>query len=178
MAEPPIDPTLPEVVQRYLRLGHTLDDIRLDAHGRWWHNNTPISHPRLVSLFSRSIDRTPGGTWVLKIGSTTYPIRVDKAPLFVHRVDTSGDTLCLFLSDGSLQHVPLSSLYAPSDGGLHALLPDGHTHARWTLDAYIRFVDAHVIEDDAGQFIAVMGSQRHILRDSPPLPAPSPHPNC
>ncbi len=159
----PIDTTLPEVVQRYLQAGHHLEHIRLDSHGRWWHNHTPITHPRLCALFSRSISQTPGGTWVLQIPPFTYPIHVDATPLFVTDFLTEHNTLYALLSDATREPLLPHLLRAVDGGGLHLSVKHGTLEARFSFDAYIRFVHHFVHEDTLGQIIVEINSQQHIL---------------
>mgnify|MGYP000542467247 CR=1 FL=1 len=67
-----IDETLPELVQNFLKKGGKLESIRLHADGRWTHEGCDFENDRIVKLFSRSVGRTPGGTWVLEIGVPFY----------------------------------------------------------------------------------------------------------
>lgn len=61
------DTSLPEPVRRFLQSGATLESIYLDAEGRWFHQGEPFVNEALALLFTRSLVRTAGGTWMLSI---------------------------------------------------------------------------------------------------------------
>ena len=82
-----IDETLPDLVKKFLRQGYELEEIRLGATGKWTHEGLDFENPRITDLFSRSVGRTEGGTWVLEVGRFTYPITVEDAGFFVERID-------------------------------------------------------------------------------------------
>lgn len=137
MPEPnKIDPTLPEIVQKFLRSGARLEEIRLDSRGRWTHEGLAFQNERLIRLFSRSIDRTEGGTWVLRIGSFTYPIVVEDTGFFVEHVDWSTVPARISLSDESVEELDLQSLSYLPEGRLYCLVKDRQFKSRFLRDAY------------------------------------------
>lgn len=143
-----IDETLPDVVKAFLRKGAKLEEIRLDASGNWTHEGLDFENPRIISLFNRSIGRTAGGTWVLEIGTFTYPIEVEDAGYFVERVDLAQDPPLLHLSDETSEPLDLSTLrYAP-EGRLYCSIKSGTFDARFKRSTYYRM--AEHIEDDGG----------------------------
>lgn len=147
-----IDPTLPETVRRYLLSGAQLEPIRLDRHGHWWHRGEPFENRRLIDLFSRSVERTDGGTWVLHIAPFTYPIEVEDTGYFVQRItmDLAGGILrgvVLHLSDGTDERLDPSTLQY--DDSLRCRIKDGQFEARFLRMPYYQLVD-HVEADRLG----------------------------
>jgi hypothetical protein len=146
-----LDPSLPEVVRRFLLAGATLEDIRLDPHGRWWHEGEPFQHKRLADLFSRSLHRTPGGTWVLQISGYTYPVTVEDTGRFVLAFDlpaTPQDPITLHLSSGTSEPLDLATLRHDLRG-LTCLLRDPPLRARFAKPAYYALAE-HITETPDG----------------------------
>lgn len=123
-----LDPTLPPMVRQFLEGGGVLEDIRLDAEGRWWHEGGLFNNEKIMRLFWRSVDRTEGGTWVLRVGRFTYPITVEDAPFFVHRVRFEGhggdERAWLSLSDESTEALDPATLRYQEGRGLYCRVKD------------------------------------------------------
>lgn len=160
----PIDPTLPEVVRRFLEAGHTLESIRLDGSGVWWHRGNRVENRKVASLFSRSVNRTEGGTWVLEVGPFTYPIEVEATPYFVTRVrETESGQLVLSLSDGDEMALDVGALRYVESGGLSVPVRGGRFRARFLRSAYLGFVERYVVERDSGFEVVLPGGERFPL---------------
>ena len=155
-----VDPTLPEVVQRFLASGARLEEIRLDARGRWWHQGGRIENRRVVELFSRSVNRTTGGTWVLEVGRYTYPIVVEDTPFFVESFQSRGtgerETITLCLVGGELAELDPDSLRYDDGLGVSCAVRSGQFRARFLLDAYHALAD-RLVDCDEGYALVVAG---------------------
>src|SRR3954464_4980491 len=86
------DPTLPVPIRQFLTAGGQLERIVLDEQGQWSHQGEPFLNPALIELFNRSLERTPGGTWVLHIEPFSYPVELADTPYYVHGARLQGDT--------------------------------------------------------------------------------------
>lgn len=153
------DATLPEPVRRALASGMKLERITLDSEGRWFHEGGPIEHPRIVDLFDRSIERTPGGTFVLHVAPFTYPIEVEDAPLQVRQIELEGEppaSVRLWLSDGSEETLDPKTLRYVPERGFYCQVKDGLMTARFSRPAYYKLAE-HVDEVD-GSYILRLGS--------------------
>jgi hypothetical protein len=129
-----IDETLPEVVKAYLRAGHRLERIVLHENGRWTHEGLDFENQKVIDLFSRSVRRTAGGTWILEIPPFTYPIEVERTGYFVTGMDLEDGTITL--SDGTCEALrPETLVYVP-DGILLCTVKNGEFEARFLRDAY------------------------------------------
>ena len=67
---------------------HTREDsgIRLDAALRWWHDDEPIEHPRIIELFNTSLVLDDEGRYQLQIGKDWCYVQVEDAAYEVRTV--------------------------------------------------------------------------------------------
>ncbi len=143
-----IDPTLPEVVQRFLREGGKLENITLHAEGYWSHEGARFENQRVIDLFSRSVSRTEGGTWVLRVGQFTYPITVEGCAFFVRRADWDASPPTIDLSDQTTEPLdPTTLRYAPG-GRLTCAVKGGQHEARFLRHPYYQLIDRVTMRGD------------------------------
>lgn len=133
---PVIDESLPEIVKNFLRQGGRLESITLHADGRWSHQGNPIENPRIKALFSRSIERTEGGTWILHIKPFTYPIEVEDTAYFIEQITHQDQGLLLTLSDQSQERLATETLEYASQGRLYCTIKQGQARARFLRQPY------------------------------------------
>ncbi len=160
LSEALADDTLPEPVRRALSSGKHLERITLDAEGRWWHEGDPIDHPRIADLFHRSIERTPGGTFVLHIPPFTYPIEVRDTPYFVRQVTIAADAtppVHLRLSDGSEEALDLHSLRYVPERGFYCRVKAGAFAAHFCRPAY--YALAEYVQEEGSRYSLVLGKE-------------------
>lgn len=146
-----IDETLPDIVKHFLRKGYQLEDIHLDENGRWFHRGEAFENERLIALFSRSVGRTEGGTWILEVGPFTYPIRVDDTGFFVERlVFDRGESSAplMYLSDQTTERLDVATLSYKPEGRLFCTIRNGAFRARFLKPAYYALADYFVEADD------------------------------
>lgn len=148
-ADREIDETLPEVVKDFLRSGAELEEIRLDDRGRWTHEGLDFENQRIIDLFSRSVDRTEGGTWVLEVGRFTYPITVDDVGFFVERFDDTSNPPTVKLSDETEEKLNVDTLEYEPGGRLYCTVKNGRFRARFKRDAYYDAAEYVVEENDS-----------------------------
>ncbi len=76
--------------------------LRLDAHGRFWHDGAVVEHVGLANAFHAWISRHPDdGRYILTNGYDWTYFTVDDAPFFVRAIRLEKDRIVLVLSDGS-----------------------------------------------------------------------------
>lgn len=137
-----IDPTLPEVVRNFLKSGRKLEEIKLDARGKWTHEGLDFENPRIIKLFSRSVARTEGGTWVLDIPPFTYPIAIEDTAYFIEHVTWQDDArVGLVLSDETSEVLDPSGLEYDTGGRLYCQIKGGEFRARFKRQAYYNLVE-------------------------------------
>lgn len=159
------DPEVPARVREMLRAGAALEEIRLDASGRWTHQGDPFVHKGLIRLFYRHLQRTTSGTWTLQIPPYTYPVVVEGTGRFIVRIDGAPPDLeGIELDD---QAVPLQPDRFVCDGHtfLGVELPGGQL-ARCVQSAYHDVLD-RVELDESGRWQVRWGTQRWPMAEMP-----------
>lgn len=156
-----IDETLPEVVKEFLRAGGKLERICLHATGRWTHRGQPFENERVIRLFSKSVKRTEGGTWILHIGRFIYPIEVEDVGFFVERVelDQASNQATITLSDLSQETLDPTTLSYDTPGHLYCTIKGGEHRARFLRQAYYALAE-HVELDEREHLILTLGDAR------------------
>lgn len=59
------------------------EPMRIDRHGRWYHEGRPIGRAELVRLFATALYRGPDGRYWLLTPFERVPVEVEDAPLLV-----------------------------------------------------------------------------------------------
>jgi len=159
-----IDPTLPDVVRRFLLAGAPIEPIRLDRLGQWWHRGEPFENRKLIDLFSRSVQRTEGGTWILHIEPYTYPIAVDDTGYFVHRIELEAlgqelRAVTMHLTDRTVEALDPSTLHY--DDSLRCAIKGGRFEARFLRTPYYQLAD-FIEVDRLGFKLTIAGSTYRI----------------
>ena len=155
------DPTLPDPVRRFLTAGGELEQILLDEQGQWSHQGEPFLNPALSVLFSRSLLRTPGGTWVLHIAPFSYPVQLADTPYYVRSARLAADHVVLSLNDDSEETLRPATLRYVEGRGLYCQVKadagPGYA-ARLLRPAYFALAD-HITEGPDG-FSVTIGAAR------------------
>lgn len=162
------DESLPPLVRKFLLQGGTLQNITLRANGSWAHEGCDFENPKITALFSRSVSRTEGGTWVLEVGRFTYPIVVEDTGFFVTHLDLSVTPARMTLSDQTEEELDVSTMtYAEEgDGGrLYCAIKGGAYKARFAKTPYYKLTD-HFEADESSIYIELDG-QHVTLTDLP-----------
>jgi hypothetical protein len=160
------DETLPAPVRQFLAAGGQLEQIVLDEQGLWSHQGEPFQNPALIALFSRSLVRTPGGTWLVHIPPFSYPVEVRDTPYFVRSARGAGDEVFLHLSDDSEERLDPATLRYVEGRGLYCRVKAGRVNAderpgsaaRLLRPAY--FALSSLISEEPGGFFFTLAGQR------------------
>jgi tRNA threonylcarbamoyladenosine biosynthesis protein TsaB len=123
---------LPLEVERLRRSG-----LKLDREGRWWHEGSPVEHPRLIRALHRWLDRLGDGRFVLRFDEGSYAyVEVEDAPYLVRRValdrSEQGLRVYLTLSDECEEELAYGTLRLGPDGAvLYCRVKGGRFEARF-----------------------------------------------
>jgi hypothetical protein len=165
---PPPPPSTPPSGKRW----HTREDsgIRLDARLRWWHDDEPIVHPRIIELFNSSLHLDEAGRYQLQIGTDWCYVQVEGAAYEVRTVDVSTDErVSVRLSDRTAEALEPSSLVLGAEGVLECQVKGGRARARFSRDAQYQL--GELMEQDArGRLVLRAGERRLALPVSLVLP--------
>lgn len=143
---------------------HTREDsgIRLDADGRWWHDDEPVVHPKIVRAWNRGIERAPDGRYLLRFGRDFAHVTVDDAPLTVVGLREEGGAIVLALSDERDEPLDPGTLRLSNRGVLYCTARGGTMPARLSRDAHFALGD-RLVERDGG-YELVVGGRRFTVR--------------
>ncbi len=110
------------------------DEIKIDAEGRWFHNGEPFLNERIITFFSKSIDVTRDGKYVIHYGNFVYPLIVEDAPLFVIGVKIEGEgsdeKVLIYLTSGESTVLDIKTLHYKNEC-LYCYVRDGKILAKF-----------------------------------------------
>ena len=162
MTQPPSTPPPPG------KRWHTREDsgIRLDARLRWWHDDEPIVHPRIIELFNSSLVLDDTGRYQLQIGADWCYVQVDGAAYEVRTVDvTPEERVSVRLSDRSAEALEPSTLDVDAEGVVTCRVKGGRARARFSRDAQYQL--GELLEQDAeGRLLLRAGARPLVLPES------------
>jgi hypothetical protein len=145
---------------------HTREDsgIRLDAALRWWHDDEPIQHPKIIELFNSSLVLDEEGRYQLRIGKDWCFVQVEGAAYEVRTVDVTPDErVSVRLSDRTAEALEPSTLHVDPDGVLSCKVKQGRARARFSRDAQYQL--GQLLEEGADGGLVLCAGQRRM-----PLP--------
>lgn len=140
---------------------HTREDsgIRLDRQLRWWHDDEPVEHPRVIEAFNRGLKVTDDGKYRLEFGNDWCFVTVEEAAYGITAVDVSdGDLPSVRLSDRTAEPLDVGSLALGDDGVLTAKVKGGRALARFSRDA--QFALGEMVEASDGGLVLRVGQRR------------------
>jgi uncharacterized protein len=149
---------------------HTREDsgIRLDRRMRWFHDDVPVEHARIIEAFNQGLRVTDDGRFKLEIGNDWCFVTVEDAAFEVVALDLSDTSRpSVRLSDRTAEWVDLMSLAVDAEGILTARVKNGHAKARFSRDA--QFALGTMLEPEGDGFVLRAGEKRWptSLRDLP-----------
>jgi hypothetical protein len=149
---------------------HTREDsgIRLDAALRWWHDDEPIEHPKIIELFNASLVLDDEGRYQLRIGKDWCYVQIEDAAYEVRTVDVTPDErVSVRLSDRTAEALDPATLTLGPDGVFSCRVKRGQAKARFSRDAQYQLGEL-LEEGEAGQLFLRAGQHRTALPVSLP----------
>jgi len=142
---------------------HTREDsgIRLDARLRWWHDDEPIEHPRIIELFNTSLVLDEQGRYQLQIGGDWCFVQVEDAAYEVRTVDVTPDErVSVRLSDRTAEALEPATLVVGPEGVLFCRVKGGRAQARFSRDAQYQL--GELMEQDESGHLYLRAGQRRL----------------
>ncbi|RYZ44806.1 MAG: DUF1285 domain-containing protein [Myxococcaceae bacterium] len=142
---------------------HTREDsgIRLDSTLRWWHDDAPIEHPKIIELFNASLVLDDDGRYQLRIAPDWCYVQVEDAAYEVRTVDVTPDErVSLRLSDRTAEVLDPASLQLSPEGVLSCRVKQGRAKARFSRDAQYQF--GELLEEGPEGHLRLRAGQRHL----------------
>jgi hypothetical protein len=94
--------------------------LRLDADGRFLHDDSPVEHAKLAAALHTWIARHPDdGRYILTNGYDWTYFKVDDVPFFVRSIRADGPDAILVLSDGTEEPLDPSTVRIGERGDLY-----------------------------------------------------------
>jgi len=128
-------PEIPEYIKELIASGTGIDEILIDKEGVWYHNGEKFINEKIINFFSRSVNVTADGEYVIHYGTYTYPIKVEDVPFFITGVTFNGfgnfETISLNLSSGETEELNCSSLYCKKNNALYCRVKNGLMPAKF-----------------------------------------------
>ena len=112
--------------------------IRLDRHGRFWHDGALVEHVGLRAAFHRWLSRHPNdGRFILMNGYDWCYLAVEDAVAFVERVEVEDGAPRLVLADGHSELLRPRGLRVGAEGELRVMVRGGADEARFSRHAQV-----------------------------------------
>lgn len=148
-------PEIPEYIKDLIASGAGIDEILIDKEGVWYHNGEKFTNEKIISFFSRSVNVTADGEYVIHYGEYTYPIKVEDVPFFVTGVTFKGfgnfESISLNLSSGETEELNCSSLYCKKNNALYCKIKNGTMPAKFKRSPSFNILE-RLEESNDGKF--------------------------
>ncbi|ATB31523.1 hypothetical protein MEBOL_004986 [Melittangium boletus DSM 14713] len=133
---------------------------------RWWHDDEPIAHPRIIELFNSSLVLDDTGRYQLQIGADWCYVQVEDAAYEVRTVDVTADArVSVRLSDRSAEALDVTTLGVDPEGILTCRVKGGRARARFSRDAQYQLGEL-MEQDPRGQWFLRARERLHALPES------------
>jgi len=114
--------------------------IRLDAMGRFWHDDALVTHERFQKSLLRWLDLLPNGQSILRLDETRYAyLEVEDAHLLVRSVQWEGNNVMLVSNDESRQELVYDSVWQNADHRLYCKVRN--LRALFSTQAYFQLAE-------------------------------------
>ncbi len=142
------------------RRRHTREDsgIRLDADGRWWHDEERVEHPRIVAAFDAGLQPSEDGRFKLVVGNDWCFVEVQGAAYRVIDAVPCQGGARLVLSDGTEEPLDPSTLALDATGVLTCRAKAGLALARFSRAAQVQL--GACLEREGEVVVLCLGNQR------------------
>jgi len=148
----------PEMIEKFRTIG-----LRLDRNGRFWHEGSEVTHPRLSQALLGWLDVRDDGRDIVRLDDQRYAyVDVEDAHLRARSARWEGDRVRLVLDDGADEELAYDTLTTGTDDALYARVRGGKLRARLTTPAYQ--VLAQRIEEVPGGFALRAAGALHRIR--------------
>ena len=160
-------PEIPSYIKELLESGEQIDEIRLTKEGKWFHNGEPFINEKIIALFTKSVDITADGRYVIHYGNHTYPIVVEDTPYFITGVRFEGfasfERIFITLSSGDIEELDIYSLYCGANNALYCRIKGGRMPARFMRSPSFYILE-RLEEETDGQYSVRLCGQKIELK--------------
>ncbi len=115
-----------------LELLRSQSGLSIDRDGRFLHRGEPITHARTLEVLWRSLERTPEGRYLVRIGRESGYVSIDGAAYVVLGIVDGA----VILNDGSREALRPETLGLDREGIFHCRVKGDH-RARFSRSAQV-----------------------------------------
>jgi len=141
-------------------------ELVIDKEGRWLYRSEEITHPRLLAVLWRNLERTDDGEYVVREGDDRIPVAIEDAPYVVETTREDGDGITLVLCDGTHERFDVEKFWISEDNIPYTRVKGGEFTARFSRAAYSQLFDK-IIEEGGRYYIEVCGKRAEIEQGRP-----------
>lgn len=146
----------PEQLEKMRSIG-----LRLDRSGVFWHDDTPVSHPRLRQALLRWLDVLDDGRDIVRLDDKRYAyVDIEDAHLRALSARWTGDHCTILWDDDRELELDYASLRQAPDNALYTAV--GKLRGRIAGPAYHAIAE-HIIESGPGFALAAAGQHWPVL---------------
>jgi hypothetical protein len=116
-----------------------LPKLRIDVDGDWFDDDVEITHPGILANLRGNLRKDADGHFIQT--RVRIPVAVADAPFVVTRVERRGETLRLWLNDGSEEDVAASAVRIGAADVPYAPVKQGAFEARLSRAATYQLLD-------------------------------------
>jgi len=145
----------PELIEKMRAIG-----LRLDRAGTFWHEGTPVTHPRLRQALLRWLDvRADDGRDIVRLDDKRYAyVDVDDAHLRALSARWDGDRCFVLWDDDQDEELAYATLRQAPDHALYATARGGKLRGRIAGPAYHAIAE-HIVEVSGGFALEAAGTR-------------------
>jgi uncharacterized protein len=138
--------------------------ISFRRDGNWYTDDERIDNPRIALLFSRSVKRTPDGSFYLQVAEERAPITVEDTPYVIKAVyeDDNGGFIVV-TNDDEHEALDAATLEVGLDNVLYCRVKGGAFPARFLRTAYYHLSN-NFFTDDGETFSLVVHDRRYPVK--------------
>jgi hypothetical protein len=157
------DPTILYDATPYLKLF-------IDKDGRWFQNGAEIIHREIYKQFNQMLEKTPEGSYRVRLGKEICGVEVQDAPFVVLRVLEAEDgRLVIELNDGSSEVFNPEQFWIGPENVPYTFVKGRCFHARFSRPAYYQLARYITSENEVDFHLLIKGVSTPIKRlDKPP----------
>jgi hypothetical protein len=139
--------------------------IRLDRHGRFWHEGVEVTHTGMRRALLRWLDRRESdGRPILRMDGGRYAyVDGEDADLLVLSVAWRGDRAHVVLNDGATEELQYETLSVGDGDALYCRVRNGRLVGRLTTKAHYALAE-HIEEMSDGSFSLCANGALHPIR--------------
>ena len=141
-----------------------LPRLRVDVDGDWFDDDVAITHAGILANLRSMLKRDAQGYFIQT--RVRIPVEVDDVPFVVTRVERRGETLHVFLGDGTEADVDPATLRVGPDDAPYCAVKDGAFEARLSRAAAFQLLGVADYDESTGRGTLRLGGRDYPLRRS------------